>query len=230
LDVKYKTVLRRFGGYKDLVTCLAPSPDGQWLAMGSADHTATIHSLATNAPPNPAQLLGHSGPVLALVFTPDSESIITASADRSIKIWTLEGELVRSFNHHTENVHALAIRPRHDSGPVECASGSSDGTVRIWQPAIGRMVRIIRGHSGPVFTLAYSPKGTSLFSAGKEGVLRQLDVASDEILAIQPAHSDAIYSLATSPTGRILASGDWTGTVKLWNLAENGSLVPVPGQ
>jgi WD40 repeat protein len=225
---KGKTPSRRFEGYRDLVTCLAASPNGQWLAMGSADHNARICLLTNEQPTNVVQLVGHSGPVLAVAFAPASDLVITASADRSIKTWTLKGELVRSFNHHTEAVHALAIRPRSDSGPAECASGSDDGTVRIWQPVIGRMVRIIRRHSGSVFALGYTPGGQTLFSAGKEGVLRQLDIESDQIVAEKAAHSDVIYSLALSPNGGKLATGDWSGEVKLWDLNETGSLGVTP--
>jgi WD40 repeat protein len=215
---KTKSCARRIDGYSDLVTSLAVSPDG------SADHNATLHSLMDERETNSVRLTGHSGPVLGVAFTPANDQVITASADRSIKVWTLKGELVRSLNHHTEAVHTLAIRPRNDDGPVECASGSDDGTVRIWQPMIGRMVRIIRGHGGSIFALGYTPDGQALFSAGKEGILRQLDVASDQIISPQRAHSDVIYSLAISPNGRKLATGDWDGSVKLWDLSESGSL------
>jgi WD40 repeat protein len=228
IDSNSTHISRELGGCSDLVTSVAASPDDRWLAIGSADHSATIYSLAINSRSNSVRLAGHTGPVLALAFTPNSDLLITASADRSIKTWTLKGELVRSFNHHTEAVNALAIRPRGDSGPVECASGSEDGTVRIWQPVIGRMVRIIRGHGGPVFALAYTPAGTALFSAGKEALLRQLDIDSDQIITQQPANSDVIYSLAISPNGSKLATGDWSGKVKLWNLTENGSLAGSP--
>src|SRR6185503_15970678 len=95
---------------------------------------------------------------------------------------------------------------------------SDDRTARIWQPEIGRMVRIIRGHRGPVFALAFAPDGLSLFTAGKEGVIRRFDADSDTLLSEWPAHTDWIYALAISPDGAKLASGDWSGKVQLHNL------------
>jgi WD40 repeat protein len=154
-----------------------------------------------------------------MAFSPDHAKLITASADRSIKLWDLEGALIRSFNHHTEAVHTLAVRPRSGGSPLECASGSDDRTVRIWQPAIGRMVRIIRGHDGPIFATGYAPDGSALYSAGKEGVLRKLDVDSDEILAEKRVSTDVIYSLAIAPCGQRIAIGDWSGRVKIWDAA-----------
>jgi WD40 repeat protein len=130
--------------------------------------------------------------------------------------------------HHTETVNTVVFRPRNENPAIaHCASGSDDQTVRIWQPKIGRMVRIIRGHEGPIFALAYSPDGSALFSAGKEGIIRMLDPHSDRILSEWKGHQDAIYCLAFDSTGEHLASGDWSGAIKLWRF-KNGNLEANP--
>lgn len=223
-DWQHRQTLGRWKVHEDLVTCVAASPDGQWLAWGSADHGATLGALGQDLSKAPKliKLVGHSAAVLAVAFTPDSQSVISASADRSIKLWTLQGGLVRTLAQHTESVNVLALRPRTGDSPTECASGSEDHTVRVWQPEIGRMVRIVRGHEGPIYALAYSPDGAALYSAGSEGVLRQIDVESDQILSQRNGHQDVIYSLAISPNGQKLASGDWSGKIKLWRLEKNG--------
>jgi WD40 repeat protein len=92
--------------------------------------------------------------------------------------------------------------------------------VRVWQPAIGRMIRIVRGHGGPIFSVAYSADGSRLFSAGQEGIVRIIDADSDRILHEWRAHDDWIYATAVSPDGAVLVSGDWAGTVKLWDIQE----------
>src|SRR4029077_15746750 len=109
-----------------------------------------------------------------VAFSPTGLSLVTASADRSLKVWsTRDGHLLRTFNQHLEAVQALAFRPRSGGAaevtPAFCASAGDDRTVRIWQPEIGRMVRIIRHHEGRIFALVYSPDGKTVFSAGKEG-------------------------------------------------------------
>jgi WD40 repeat protein len=145
---------------------------------------------------------------------------VTASSDRSLKVWSTEdGRLLRTFSHHTESVHALVFRPVTANAGTSsfCASAGDDRTVRIWQPEIGRMVRIIRQHRGSIFALTYSPDGKTLFSVGQEGIVRQLDADSDNVLAEWPALSDWIYALAISPDGSKLATGDWSGVVRLWD-------------
>ncbi|HVR36115.1 MAG TPA: WD40 repeat domain-containing protein, partial [Methylomirabilota bacterium] len=207
----------------DHATAVAFHPSGTLLATAGAD--AEVHFQQWPGLTPLRILEGHSGPVLAARFSPDGDLLVTAGMDRSIKVWDAgTGELQRSFSHHTDIVHCLAFRPRlpgeGGSPPFHCASGSNDRTVRVWQPAIGRMIRIVRGHGGPILSVAYSADGSRLFSAGQEGIVRIIDADSDRILHEWRAHDDWIYATAVSPDGEVLVSGDWTGTVKLWDIRE----------
>jgi WD40 repeat protein len=201
--------LHRISSHADLVTGIAFSADGTRLGAASADHTATVCSIASDGTPAELfKLRGHSAPVLALAFGPNC--IVTGSADRSLKVWSSKGELQRTLSQHTEAILALAFRP----GTATCASAGDDRSVRAWQPEIGRMVRIVRRHEGSILALAWTPDGSALFSAGSEGIIRRLDPASDRVEQEWQAHDDWIYALAVSPDGQTLASADWKGTVK----------------
>jgi WD40 repeat protein len=225
LDWPAGTIRQRFTNAQDIATGAAFNADGTLLGVASADHKARVWRLAKSSGPfaEAFTLSGHAGPVLAIAFSPAGSTLVTASADRSIKVWSAkDGRLLRTFSHHLEAVNALAFRPLTASGaetpPFSCASASDDRTVRIWQPDIGRMVRIIRQHRGPVFALAYAPDGRSVFSAGKEGIIRRFDADSDALISEWPAHSDWTYALAISHDGSKLASGDWSGAVLLHDL------------
>jgi len=216
-------VVGQLTNHTDQATAVAFNSAATLLASAGADGLVQVFHWPEKA--RAYRLDGHSGPVLAAAFSPDDELLVTASADRSIKVWAApSGKLRHSFSHHTDIVHCLAFRRQKtnadEPAPVFCASGSQDKTVRVWQPGIGRMVRIIRGHEGPIFTVEYSPDGARLYSAGQEGIVRVIDAESDQILLAWPAHGDWIYSLAVSPGGRVLATGDWKGIVKLWDVRE----------
>lgn len=215
LDWPARKWLGSFAENHDIITSVAFSPDGQRLATACADHTARVHTIADRGQRLTGQLVltGHTGPVQAVAFSPDGKLLVTASMDRSIKVWSAaDGKPVRSLGHHTDAVQCLAFRP-HATGEPLCATAGDDRTVRIWQPAIGRMVRIVRGHDSPILALAFAPDGHSLFSAGQEGIVRQIDAASDAVLNQWRASSDWIHHLALSPDGRHLATGDWAGQV-----------------
>jgi WD40 repeat protein len=209
----------------DIVTGVAFDRDGGSLGVAYADHSARVWRLAKDGQSTTGmmELAGHAGPVLAIGFSPSDQSIVTASADRSVKVWASDdGRLLRTFTHHTEAVHALVFRPGWSAGggPVTCATAGDDRSIRIWQPEIGRMVRIVRQHQGPVLALAYSADGTRLFSAGTEGIVRCFDSSSDTLLATRTVNTDWIYTLALAPDGSRLACGLWSGDVFLLGVAD----------
>lgn len=66
---------------------LAVSPDRQWLAVGSADHSIRLFQLPSGAA-GPV-LQGHTGPVTGLRFTAGFSRLLSASGDQSVRIWNL---------------------------------------------------------------------------------------------------------------------------------------------
>jgi WD40 repeat protein len=225
VDARTLAVRARAGGHEDLVMGLAVN--GSLLAQASADGTALVLRLNEDrTAAEPAfRLVGHAGPVLAVAFTPDGSRIVTAGADRAVKVWSArDGALARSLNHHLEVVNAIAFAPAPAGGsaPPECATGSADRTLRVWQPESGRMVRIVRKHEGSILAVVWSPDGKSIYTAGAEGVLRRVAADSDEIVGSWKAHEDWIQAIAMSPDGKTLATGDASGSVKLWVIDDDG--------
>ena len=232
IDARSLQARATVGGHEDLVMGLAVH--GSLLAQASADGTVRVVRLNADAKAaEPAlRLVGHSGPVLAVAFAPDGSYLVTASADRAVKVWSArDGALARSLNHHLEAVHALAFSPKPEASgaaggdgnvPAICATGSADRTLRLWQPETGRMVRIVRKHEGAILALVWAPDGKSIYTAGAEGLLRKVAADSDEITGSWKAHDDWIHAMAMSPDGRMLATGDASGSVKLWTIDERG--------
>lgn len=233
-------LVRRSGGPRDLVTSVAFDREGRRLGVASADHGASLWELgpypgasgggagAGSSLGEPTErprftLTGHAGPVLAVAFPGSGDLLVTAGGDRSVKVWSLDGgRLQRSLNHHTEAIRALAFRPMEagvgagaGSWQEFCATAGDDRTVRVWQPGLGRMVRIIRGHESAVLALTWSVDGRWLFSVGRDGVIRCVEGDSDVLRAQWRAQDDWIYALAASPDGARLASGGWGARVRV---------------
>jgi WD40 repeat protein len=220
VDWKTDSVVWRWRGLDDLATSVAFNSEGTQVVVASAAGTARVLEGIWVQPLRERFVLrGHAAPVLAAAFLPNDRAVVTTSADRSIKVWATEdGRLIRTFTQHTDSIHALAVRPPSAGAPVAIATVSDDRTLRVWQPEIGRMVRIVRGHESPPFAVIYARDGASIFTAGRDGIVRRFDAESDTLIEQWKAHDDAIYSLALSPDGATLASGDWSGNVKVWKV------------
>ncbi|MFP6901222.1 MAG: WD40 repeat domain-containing protein [Opitutales bacterium] len=226
LDWPSGKVRGEWNEFFDTATDVAFAENGQ-LAASSADHSIAL--LEVSKKPRLVKLLeGHTKAVRGLAYAPGGKTLVSVSADRTMKSWTVStGKLERSFGNHFGPVHAVVFRlsRKQFSLPklTSCATASDDRTVRIWQPAIGRMVRIVRGHGGPIFAVAFSPDGKRLYSIGQEGIGRIIDADSDQVLHQWKAHDDWTYALAVSSNGK-LATGDWKGEVKFWTIKDDKAL------
>jgi WD40 repeat protein len=112
------------------------------------------------------------------------------------------------------DVSAVAFAP---GGTVLCA-GSADGTVRLVSPGDGRVVRTIPAHNDFVSSVAFSPDGSRLATAGgNEGDVVVWDTSGDHFDRVARFHeNDFVASVAWSADGRRLIGACGT-TVRIWD-------------
>lgn len=119
-----------------------------------------------------------------------------------------------------------------DTGPIASlvfspngkilATGSWDGTVRLWNTATWRPIgRPMNGNISWVYSVAFSPDGKILAAGSQDGKVRLWNVTTRQPIGKPlPGNSTmAIFSVAFSPDGKTLAAGGLDGTVRLWDVA-----------
>jgi serine/threonine protein kinase len=170
----------------------------------SVEQAALIRSLA-----------GHTSFVNALEISHDGKTLISGSADQTIKVWDLAtGAELKTLAGHTSFVNALAIA--YDDKTL--ASGGADLTVRLWDLATGRVLNTFVGHTGFVNALHFSHDGRILASGSADKTIKIWDITTGKLLRTLTGHQGFVNSIDISPDGRTLVSGSTDKTIKVWDL------------
>jgi len=137
-----------------------------------------------------------------------------ASRRGEVRVWRVEQEagehLHLARRAHTDVVRALAFSPDERT----LASGSPDGSVKLWDVESGRLLWS-DWQTSTIICLAFSPDGRLLASGGQEATMRLWEASLGTPLQDLP-HPGMVFALAWSPDGSLLASGDVAGTIRLW--------------
>ncbi|MEH2295548.1 MAG: hypothetical protein V7K31_21260, partial [Nostoc sp.] len=124
-------------------------------------------------------LKGHSDSVNAVAITPNGQQVISASFDKTLKVWNLAtGEELFTLKGHSDSVNAVAITPNGQ----QVISASFDKTLKVWNLATGEELFTLKGHSDSVNAVAITPNGQQVISASFDKTLKVWNLATGEEL------------------------------------------------
>ncbi len=126
---------------------------------------------------DPVLLKGHNEVVYDAVFLPDGKQVVTASFDRTLKLWDLATQQsVRTMEGHTGIILTVAV----SKDGTLIASGASDNTIRLWDVPKNDPVKTLNAHDAAGTALAVSLDGQFFASGDASGVVRIWNVESGE--------------------------------------------------
>jgi WD40 repeat protein len=131
-------------------------------------------------------LEGHTDSVTAVAITADGKLAISASSDKTIRIWNIEtGRCLKTLSGHDEEITVLRL----SLDGLRIISGSADKMIRIWEVLSGRCQKIIQGQNNPIQALEITPDGKRAVTA--DGTLCRIwDLESGRCIQSHRFHQD----------------------------------------
>ncbi len=160
-------LLTTIPSHQGRIHSLALSANGEVLASGGEDGQVKLWNrqgdllveLSDYQPPR-------STAQQTVVFSPDSQIVAVNSENSVLKLYTVQGALLKTLKTNQSGIQSLAFSP--DSQTIAIAG--VDGTIQLWSRK-GYLVKILAGRHPAINTLKFSPDGKTLACGGLDGMI-----------------------------------------------------------
>ena len=187
------------------LNCVAAAPDGALVtgADGGAVHVWRNGGCACT-------LEGHHAHVIAVAVLPGGQRFVSVSTDCTVKLWTMDGVLERTFNMGSVvlSVAALDADRFVVGGWQEASLYKVDGT----------LVHTFEGHTSSVNALAATPDGQHVISGGYDTLVKVWNVESGGLVSTCEGPAGLVRAVAAMADGKRILSGSDGGAVRVWML------------
>ncbi len=204
---------------------VALSTDGRLLATAGADGMVRLWDLIAGT--QAMCLARHAGPVRSVAFSPDGRLLATAGGTDAARLWDVtSGDLVRIVTPglardivFSADGRLLVTAGGGTTHAASMAAGTVDRAAWLWEVADGRSAGRVPGPIRHTTSVAISPDGRLLATAGAGDDVRLWDAATGMLAGALHRRVASAESVAFSPDGRLLATAGDGKPAKLWDVA-----------
>ncbi|MCP8719800.1 MAG: hypothetical protein M5F18_10995 [Asgard group archaeon] len=220
------------------MTCIEFNDDSTMAAAGFQDSYIKLWSLdgkplksvlkrdRHKPQDNTRKLIGHSGPVYGVSFSPDNKYLLSCSEDKTVRLWSLDTyTALVSYKGHTQPVWDVKFSPLGHY----FVTASHDQTARLWATDHIYPLRIFAGHINDVDCVEFHPNSNYVFTGSSDRTCRMWDVQTGNCVRVFLGHTNPVNCLAVSPDGRWLASGGEDGIICVWDIGSGRRLKSMRG-
>lgn len=161
-------------------------------------------------------LPAHSASINDLRLFADGLRMVSASADKTIRLWDLtSGKQLQAWENQTSFVNTILLSPDE----TQLYSANADGTLQAWKISDKTSLWHHKtAHGGPINTMALTPDGQQLVSGGADGAIHIWQASTGKAVGSLTTQQAAVNSLVVTSDSQYIISGGSDRTIKFWNI------------
>ncbi|HEY7327878.1 MAG TPA: protein kinase [Gemmataceae bacterium] len=169
--------------------------------------------------PRLSQMWFHSDNVTDVTFSSDGRWVLTASSDRTARVWDAISGKAR-FDpplQHNSAIYCASFSP--DCSRIVTAS--ADETARIWDAATGRSIITLEGHRDEVRDAHFSPDGKQVVTGSDDKTARLWDASTGKLLHAPLKHDGAVIHASFHPDSKRVLTASTDGSARIWQIGSD---------
>ena len=204
-DVATGSLIRSFGGHRDVLYDAELSPDARLLATAGYDRSIKLWNVADGSLVRAIDV--HNGAIFDLAWHPSGKLLASASADETIKLWrTSDGVRLDTLNQPQGEMFTVAFTP---DGKHVLGAGR-DKRIHFWKlvsvesPAINPPVHSRFAHESPIVAIGLSADGKHLLTSAEDRSLKLWSLPDLVLEHDAPRQPDQLSAVVALPDGRFV--------------------------